>query len=89
MSPKKYNNITTYNELLYILMHYKEWIQWADQSVIAIWLSTYSIKPMQEHIYNFQHRHVEREELDSVFAKAKIIHFNGVHTKYRLFCMRL
>lgn len=89
MSPKSYNNMTTYNELLYILTHYKEWIQWADQSVIAIWLSSHNIKPMQSHIYNLQHRDVERQELDSEFKNAKVIHFNGVHHSYRLLCMKL
>lgn len=89
MLPKKYNTQEVFHELLTILSQYSKFIKWADQSVFAIWLMKRWFSPSKNTMYNFQHRLVVDPKFDHDFAKAKIIHFNGIPTLYRLFCMRL
>jgi len=89
MIPHKYINIDVYNELLGILNKYKDYIKWADQSILNIWIQRIWIKISTDNIYNFQHRYLMRNNNTQEVLKNYIIHFNGIPDPYRIFFMWL
>ncbi len=86
--PKKYRTQLNYDYLIYLLSSYKEYIKWADQSILNIWAYKNNIPIQKEFKYNFQHRILMKEENIELIKDASIIHFNWVDSNYRPSCMK-
>ncbi len=82
--PPKYRTLEHYRDIMWLLDSYKQYIKWADQSILNIWIYKNHIDIKQVFDYNFQHRLLLDPTYDKYLATSHIIHFNWVNDQYRL-----
>lgn len=85
--PQKYRTVQFYKQLMKILNNYKNYIKWADQSVLNVRLYKNNISIQKDLKYNYQHRLLLKSELKKDKHKIWIVHFNGISDLYRIKCM--
>lgn len=84
--PASFRTIEHYNELTQLTLRYREYLAWADQSVLNLWMTKHHILITAEPKFNFQFRRLLQtyDGLDS----ARLLHFNGLPFDKRLFLMK-
>lgn len=76
-----------FNDLLAIKNTYKNFIRYADQSVLNLWILKKNIKIYSKNVFNFQYAPLLRKNYFSDIALAHIIHFNWLNVTDRIILM--